>query len=368
MERPIFQPVGTPVRQLDTPALVVDLALVEHNIATVHAFFQHQTAKLRPHVTAHRCPALAHKQLAAEGTVGGISVTTVGEAEVFAEYGFHDIFVASETVTPPTIRRLCALARRATLTVAVDQAANVRDLSAAAGAQGVTLHVVVDVHTRWNGCGVAPGQAALELARAVHAAPHLDFAGLTTYEGAILASDPATLAAETRHCVQQVLDTRALIERAGVPVRVVSVGNTSNYEIAGAMPGVTDVVAGAYVLLDARYAPHRPYLTPAARVLTTVTSRPQPDTAITDAGQKAVSVDRGLPTVNVPDATVSSLSAEHCRLQLAGAAQAAVHLGDTLWLTPYDISTCTNVYDYLHAIRDDHLEAVWRVAARGHYR
>ena len=72
MERPIFKPLGTPVAQLDTPALVVDLALVEHNIATLHAFFQQREAKVRPHVTAHRCPALAHKQLAAGSTVGGI--------------------------------------------------------------------------------------------------------------------------------------------------------------------------------------------------------------------------------------------------------------------------------------------------------
>ena len=96
---------------------------------------------MRPHVTVHRCPALAHKQLAAGGTVGGISVTTVGEAEVFADHGFHDIAVANEVVTPQKIRRLCALARRATLTVAVDNPANVRDLSEAAGTHGVTLQV-----------------------------------------------------------------------------------------------------------------------------------------------------------------------------------------------------------------------------------
>ena len=122
MERPIFKPIGTPVAQLDTPALVVDLTLVEQNIATLHAFFQQREAKVRPHMT-HRCPALAHQQLAAGGTVGGISVTTVGEAEVFAEHGFDNICVANEVVTPQKIRRLCALARRASMIVAVDNSA-----------------------------------------------------------------------------------------------------------------------------------------------------------------------------------------------------------------------------------------------------
>ena len=369
MERPIFKPVGTPVAQLDTPALVVDLALVEQNLEALHGFFRSREAKVRPHVTAHRCPALAHKQLAAGGTVGGISVTTVGEAEVFADHGFHDIAIANEVVTPQKIRRLCALARRATLTVAVDNPANVRDLSEAAGAHGVTLQVMVDIHTRLNRCGIEPGQPAVELARAVHAAPHLDFVGLMTYEGAILTHEPEAMAAETRQCIQQVLDTRQLLERAGLEVRVVSAGNTSNYEIAGAMAGVTEVSAGTYVLLDARYSPHRPQFKPAARVLTTVTSRPEPGTVIADAGQKAVSVDRGLPVAaDLAEATVTSLSAEHCRLRLEGVADGQLRLGDTFWLTPQDIGTCVNLYDYIHTMRDGRLEAVWRVAARGQYR
>ncbi len=244
MERPIFKPVGTPVAQLDTPVLVVDLTLVEQNISTLHAFFEHGEAKVRPHVTAHRCPALAYKQLAAGGTVGGISVITVGEAEVFADHGFDNIFVANEVVTSQKIRRVCALARRASMIVAVDNPANIRDLSEAAGAHSVTLQVVVDIHTRLQRSGVAPGQPAVELARAVHAAPHLEFAGLMTYEGPLLTTDPEALAAESRQDIQQVLDTRELVERAGLPVRIVSVGNTSNYEVAGAIAGVTEVPAG----------------------------------------------------------------------------------------------------------------------------
>jgi len=301
--------------------------------------------------------------------VDGISVTTVGEAEVFADHGFHDITIASEVVTPQKIRRLCALARRARLTVAVDHPENVRHLSDAAGAYGVTLQALVDVHTRLNRCGAEPGQPAVALARTVQAAPHLDFVGLTTYEGSILPHDPALMAAETRRCIQPVLDTRHLLERAGLTVRVVSAGNTSNYDIAGAMAGVTEVPAGAYALLDARYGPHCPQFTPAARVLTTVTSRPEPATAITDAGQKAVSVDLGLPVAaDLDGATVTGLSAEHCRLRLEGATTSQLHLGDTLWLTPQDIGTCVNLYDYIHAVREGCLEAVWRVAARGQYR
>ena len=120
MERPVFKPMGTPVEELDTPVLVVDVDVLDRNIETLHSFFRQRDAKVRPHVESHRCPAIAHRQLAAGGTANGISVTTVGEAEVFAQQGFSDIFVANEVVTPQKIGRLCSLARQASITVAAN--------------------------------------------------------------------------------------------------------------------------------------------------------------------------------------------------------------------------------------------------------
>ncbi len=369
MERPIFKPVGTPVEHLDTPALVVDLSTLERNIETLHAFFRQHEPKVRPHMESHRCPAIAHKQLAAGGTVGGICVTTVGQAEVFAEHGFTDIFVANQIVTPHKIGRLCALAHHATMTVAVDHPTNVRELSEAATRHGVTLRVAVDVHTRGNRSGVEPGEPAVDLAKTIREAPQLEFAGLLTYEGPMPGEDPAAFTTASRQWIQQVLDTRQMLERAGIPVSSVSVGGTYNYEIAGSMPGVTEVLAGSYALMDSRYSRARPQFKPAARVITTVTSRPDPGTAITDAGQKAIGSDTGLPVAeDLPDATPVSLSAEHCRMRLQGEAEARVALEDKIWLTPWDIGTCVNLYDYMHAIRDGKLEVVWDVAARGHYR
>jgi D-threonine aldolase len=369
MERPIFKPVGTPVEQLDTPALVVDLAILERNIDTLHTFFRQHEAKVRPQVESHRCPAIAHKQLAAGGSVGGICVSTVGQAEVFAEHGFTDILVASEIVPLQKINRLSALARHATMTVAVDQPQNVQDLSNAARTHGVTLHVVVEIHTRGNGCGVEPHQPALDLTKRVQQAPHLEFAGLMTREGPTPTEDPGKLAGESRQWIQKVLDTREMLEKAGFAVRMVSVGGTYNYEIAGAMAGVTEVLAGTYALMDARYVQSRPQFKPAASVMATVTSRPESGTAILDAGQKAVGIDTGLPIAqNIHAAMVVSLSAEHGRLRLPDDMDSKVALADKIWLTPWDIGTCANLYDYIHAVRDGKLEVLWDVAARGRYR
>jgi D-serine deaminase-like pyridoxal phosphate-dependent protein len=370
MERPIFKPIGTPVEQLDTPALVVDLAVLERNIDILHAFFrQDNVAKVRPHIESHRCPAIAHQQLAAGGTISGICAGTIGQAEVFVEHGFADVLVANEIVTPQKITRLCALARHARMIVAVDHPQNLHTLSEAARTHGVTLHVVVDIHTRVNGCGVEPGQPALDLAKMIQRAAHLEFAGLMTRDGPTPTEDPGKLAAESRQWIQQVLDTREMMERAGLTVRMVSVGGTYNYDIAGAMAGVTEIRAGTYALMDYRYAQSCPQFKPAARVLATVTSRPEPGTAIVDAGQKAVGIDTGLPiAADIPGATVVSLSAEHGRLRLQDDAESQVMLAEKVWLTPWDIGTCVNLYDHIHAVRHGKLEVVWDVAARGRYR
>ncbi len=160
-----------------------------------------------------------------------------------------------------------------------------------------------------------------------------------------------------------------MLEKAGLGVRMVSVGGTYNYEIAGAMAGVTEVLAGTYALMDARYMQSRPQFKAAASVMATVTSRPEPGTAIVDAGQKAVGIDAGLPHVrDLPGVTAMALSAEHGRLRLPDDVDSRVALGDKVWLTPWDIGTCANLYDYIHAVRDGQLEVVWDVAARGQYR
>lgn len=364
MERPIFKPIGTPSIQLDTPVLVVDLDVLDRNIATVHSFFAGRDASLRPHIEAHRCPAIAHRQLAAEGTVGGITVNTIGQAEHFAGAGFSDIFIASQVVTRGKIQRLCALATRCVITVAVDNPQNINNLSEAASRVGATVNVVVDVNTRLNRSGVEPGRPAVDLASQVNKADGLHFSGLSTYEGFIFED----VADETRKAIQPLLDTREMMEKAGMEVEVVSAGGTHNYEVVGDMSGITEVPAGSYALMDQRYRSSRPQLQPAAKVLATVTSRPEPTVVIIDTGQKAIGADSGEPVIeNLQGAKIAGLSAEHGNLSLSEPNANQPDLGDKLWLIPWDIGTCANLYDYMHVVRNNKLEAVWEVSARGLY-
>ena len=161
-------PLGAGVEQIDTPALLLDRDRLERNIAAMAAFVAGGPAKLRPHSKTHKCVEIARLQLAT-GAVG-ITCAKVGEAEALAAGGIPDILIANEVVGPVKIARLVALARHCALTVAVDDAGNVAELSAAATAAGVTLRCYVEVDIGMGRCGVADGAAALALARLVAAA------------------------------------------------------------------------------------------------------------------------------------------------------------------------------------------------------
>ncbi len=368
MERPAFQPIGTPVEDLDTPALVVDLEVMGQNIDTLHSYFRQSGTKVRPHVSCHQCPNIARLQMAAGGTAGGIAVTTVGEAEVFGNAGFDDILVANQIVTPTKIRRLCALARHNRITVAVDNPLNVEMLSKLAEDAQVALGVLVDIDAGLGRCGVAPGRDALELAQVVNSSPGLEFQGLMSYEGPLLYQDKGKLESETRRRLQMVLDTRQLIEGEGIAVSTVSVGSTCNYDIAGQMSGVTEIQAGSYPLMDYNYCQYRTEFAPAAKILASVVSHPVEARAVVDSGHKTTGPDLGVPVLEgVPGAKATRFSAEHGILELEREAFTRLSSNEKVWLVPFDLALCVNQYDYIRVVREGKLEGFWPVAARGRW-
>ena len=368
MERPIYKPIGSPVEELDTPALIVDAEILKRNIDGVHSFFDRSSALLRPSVGVHGCPALAHMQLNAPGTVGGISVETLGQAESFNSSGIKDISINGIIVTDQKIARLCALAQDSTVTVSVDSASNVKDISNAASALGVTLRILVAIATKPDRLGVQPGNPAVELAKVVCNSEGLEFQGFRTHEGTLQIDDVSELSQASVEWINQVLETRKLSESSGINVKTVSVGGTYNYEVAGKMDGVTEVTAGAYALMDAKYQGKRDGLEPACKVIATVTSFPEELKIITDGGNKAIGMDRGAPVCNeFPDAVIA-LSAEHGNVNLANPTNREVVIRDKLWFTPGDMGVTANLYDYMNVVRDGRLEAVWELPARGRYR
>ena len=367
MERPIFQPAGTPVEELDTPALVVDLDIMDRNIQTFQGYFAVTAAKVRPVVTSHLCPQIGRRQLDAGGTVGGIAVTTLGEAEVFANSGFSDILLANQVVTTAKIRRLCTLAGQTGMGVAVDSPENAQQLSEGAVAAGVELRVLVEIEAGMGRCGIAPGPGAVALAQKVSGLPGLRFDGIMgSVPGPNADEDPSQHIIKTISNLQIVLGAKDEMEKAGLPVAVVSVGGTHCYAQAITMPGVTEVRAGRYPLMDHRLLSFLPELAPAAWVLASVISHPVDGIAVLDAGHKATAPDQGRPVLQgVEGGVATRFSAEHGIVELKGAAQTKLHPGDKAWLVPYELGACVNQYDYIRAAKDGKLEGFWPISARG---
>jgi D-serine deaminase-like pyridoxal phosphate-dependent protein len=243
---------GTPIEELDTPALLVDLDLLEANIEQMAAFFRGRPAHLRPHVKTHKLPAIALRQVAAGAP--GVCAAKLGEAEAMVEGGIGDVLIANEVVGPAKIERLVALAERARVSLAVDDPGNVDELSRAARERGVTLGLLVEVDVGMGRCGVSGAEAATGLARRVSDRPGLEFRGLMGYEGHVMAiRDREKRAAACRQAMEMVTEVAAWLRREGISVAEVSAGGTMTYDIAGAFPGVTEIQAGSYVLMDTTY-------------------------------------------------------------------------------------------------------------------
>ena len=364
MERPVFKPLGTPAEELDTPALVVDLDSVESNIATVHRTVQNAGSKLRPRLDTHLCPAIGHMQIRAGGT-SGVAVSTVGQAEVFSQFGFDDILIANVAVTRSKLVRVASLANRVTLIVGTDSAKNIDDLGRIAINLGAQFGVALAIRGSVDSLGVSPDDAPELANKILDHAPNLSFAGLMEApSGKSIPQSEVT----TDGRLDAISEAEFKCTSMCMPPPMVAAGGSADYEEVASREDVTEVLAGSYALMDGGLSAVRPELRPAAKILTTVMSHQEHGLVWLDAGQKATGIDTGLPeVVGVPGASVPRMSAEHGGMVLEDGASWDVDLGSKVWLSPHNIANTVNVYDFIHAVRDGRLEAVWEVAGRGHY-
>ena len=358
--------VGRPVAEVDTPALLIDLDAMDRNIARIAGEAARHGVAWRPHAKGHKCPAIAHRQLAA-GAIG-VTCAKLGEAEVMAAAGIRDILVANQVVGPIKARRLAALCASsgADVIVAVDDEGNARELDAAARERGVRPRVVIEVDVGMGRCGVAPGAPVVALARAVSGCRNLRFAGLMAWEGhAVAVKDPTTRRATVEAAIALLASSAAACRDAGLPVEIVSCGGTGTYLTTAGLPGVTEIQAGGGTLGDAFYRELGVPVEPALTLLTQVVSRPTPDRIVVDAGRKAVDPSNRPPVPRALPAFVDiTLSAEHGRIRLASPSPEP-RVGDRLELEIGYHDQVVHLHEALHAVRDGVVVAIWPVAARG---
>ncbi len=334
----------TTVDQLTTPALVVDEARLDANLATMAARLP--GPKLRPHVKAHKTTALAARQ-AALGHLG-FCCATIREVEGMAAAGLgHDLLLANEVLDA---RRLGEVAERtgARITVAVDSEATI-----AAAVAGGVREVLIDVAVGLPRCGCHPSDAGrlADLARA----SGLAVRGVMGYEGHV------TIIADRSERAAAVEAAMAMLVEAAAAVGgdVISGGATVSWDLNR---WVTEIQAGSYALMDTTFAPMTPEFRPALTLVSTVISVSK-RWAVCDAGLKSLGMDHGNPTFVESGYEVLVVSDEHVTFTWGDGPRPSV--GDRVSLIPAHIDPTIAYHERMHLARGDQVVEVWPVDLRG---
>ena len=358
-----------------TPYLLIDGPKMERNIRKMADVASGNGVALRPHVKTHKIPGIAREQL--EAGASGITVAKVSEAEVMADGGMEDIFIAYPLVTEAKIRQAIRLGERvARLIVGVDSLEGARRLSNVA--EDSTLEVRLEIDTGLRRTGVLYDEA-VGLAGEIEAMDNLDLTGIYTYRGAVLGGSK-TLDLEKAGLEEgQLMVTLAdQMREQGIGVDDVSVGSTPTAEHVAKVDGVTEIRPGTYVFYDRMQARLGVCSLDecAAVVVCTVVSRPAPDLVIIDGGSKTFATDvgpgaeplnlEGYGHVGYSDAVLERLTEEHGMLSVDE--DCDLEVGDTLQIIPNHICSTVNLHDEVYIIGEDGGVEETRVAARGKVR
>ncbi len=355
--------IGSVIDRVPTPALLIDLDALESNIDRMAASFAELPSELRPHIKVHKCPEIARRQVDA-GAIG-VACATARETVAMAEAGIEDVLVANQVVGTEKISALLELEEYVRVTVAVDNPANIADLSEMASRYGRQLEVLIELDIGQFRCGARDAATALRLAEQAAASPGLRVRGMQGYEGHCMLEPDQDIRREmATEAISKLLDAVDHLEAAGIPCETVSGGGTGTWFITGANPRVDEVQAGSYALMDAFHGNLVPGgFEVAMTVLATAISR-QGQTVVLDAGRKAIGVDHVAPRV-VGDhgAEVRFVAEEHTLLDFLGTP--AFDVGDRVRLVAGYGPTTANLHDAFLVVRDGTIIDVWPITARG---
>jgi D-serine deaminase-like pyridoxal phosphate-dependent protein len=361
---------------LDTPALLFDLDVLESNVTEMAKVASDAGVRLRPHTKTHKCPEIARIQI--DAGASGITVAKLGEAEVMVDAGQTDVLIAYPIWGEAKLRRLRALAERASVRVSLDSV----EVAEGIGRVGADLRrdmpVLVEVDTGLHRLGRPPGRPSAELAVAIARVPGVEVIGLLTHAGhAYRSTSPEDLRAAAEREALDLIETAELCAGKGLRIDEISVGSTPTARTAANVPGVTEIRPGTYVFNDVQQMRlgTASETTCAARVLVTVVARPSAERFVVDAGTKAFTSDgddgppfpgRGV-VVGRQDLVLDFMNEEHGVGHLAGG-DGALAIGDRLEIVPLHVCSAVNMFDRAAGVRGGVVERELEVAARGQMR
>jgi len=359
------------VSEIDTPALVVDLDILERNLGRVADYTKEHDLRLRPHTKTHKSPRIGKRQL--ESGAVGLTVAKVSEAEVMLGAEPADLLVAYPIIGRTKLERLMEVARRARVTVALDSTFAARQLSDAARAAQVEVGVLAEVDVGLGRVGVCPGAQLLQLAQAIEKLPHLTFEGITFYPGQVKDLDEAGLRALAQ--VGEILHSiLAEFRAAGMEVKIVSGGSTPTLYHSHELAGLTEIRPGTYVYNDVNTVRSGGCAMEdcAASVLATVVSTAHAGQMIVDGGSKTFSSDRLVNSsevtfghvVEAPGARFHKMNEEHGYIDITRA-EREFSIGDRVHIEPNHICVAVNLHEQMYGQRGETVEEIWKVEGRG---
>jgi D-serine deaminase-like pyridoxal phosphate-dependent protein len=361
--------------ELDTPALLFDLDVVEINAAEMAKVASDAGVRLRPHTKTHKSPEIAEIQRACGAS--GITVAKLGEAEVMVDAGFDDVLIAYPIWGEAKLARLRRLLERASIQISLDSTEVAEGIGRVGLALSRNVPIFVEVDTGLHRLGRPPGPPTVALVRALSEVPGIDVVGLLTHAGhAYSCQDEEALRATGEREGRDLVLTADMCSRAGVRIHELSAGSTPTAKVVARVDGVTEIRPGTYIFNDVQQM-RLGVATEAecaARVLVTVVARPSAERFVIDAGTKTLTADgddadlfpgRGV-IVGRPDLRLDVLTEEHGIGHIEGVGD--VRIGDRLEIVPLHACGCVNMFDVAYGVRSAHVAREITVAGRGKMR
>lgn len=363
-------------KELDTPALLIDRERMIKNIIDMQAYADRHNTALRPHTKTHKMPEIALLQL--QHGACGIAVAKVGEAEVMAQNGLTDIFIANEIVGAQKLERIAQLAKKGIkITFGVDDPCQVLEAEAVFSNYGVSVGALVEIEVGENRSGIIEQQDFLCLLDAFKTCSFLRFEGIFSHDGnSYRAENIDELKAISKGAQQRTISFAKAAEQYGMPCKTVSYGATPTFmNEVEILPGITELRPGTYVFMDTAQANAIGTLQRcAATVLATVISKPTAQRTILDVGAKGLTMQRrtvgicsapGVGTIyEYPEAHLDSVFDEHAILYHQQFHD-SVKIGDKCRIIPVHICPVCNLYDKAYLISGDEVIKELDIACRG---
>ncbi|MBS3943666.1 MAG: alanine racemase [Dethiobacter sp.] len=358
-----------------TPALIIDVARVENNIRKMEQIAKQNRCNLRPHIKTHKISELAKMQLDA-GAVG-ITCAKLSEAEVMADAGINDIFIAYPLIDKEKIEQAIKLGKKIRLILGVDSFEGADMISRVARSQDVAAEVRIEIDTGLKRTGIS-GNDAMELTKYISNLPGLNLTGIYTYRGLMLDAKPTDdREAAGRQEGELLVYFAEKLKKEGIEIEEISVGSTPTAEFAAKVGGVTEIRPGTYIFNDMMQVNIKSASIDdcAAMVLVNVISTPSDNIAVIDGGSKTFSTDAKTEVfpyflkgygkiVGYEDLILDCMWEEHGVISSSNG-KTNLKIGQKLMVIPNHICTTVNLHDYVYFTGLDSSSRKVRIEARG---